>query len=58
MSRAVILIAYNHDFRRQHRHLKTVFVLYEHDILPLESGHAASSYLIQESDLITNLHLF
>ena len=58
VSRAIIFIAYDHDFRRQHRHLETVFVLYKHNVLPLESGHAATSNFIQKSDLITNLHLF
>ena len=58
MSRAIILIAHNHNLGHEHRHLESVFVLHEHDILSLESGHAATTYLIQESDLITYLHLY
>jgi hypothetical protein len=55
---SIVFFAHYHNFRHQHGHLEAIRILYEHDVLPLESGHTTSSYLIQEPYLITNFHLF
>ena len=56
MLRVVVFVAYHHDLIDEHRHLEAVLVLYENDVLPLETSYASTADLTEESHLISDLH--
>ena len=40
----------------EHRYVKSVLILYEHDVLPLKTCHCAPSHLGEETHLIAYFH--
>ena len=54
--RVVVLFAYDDHFFDTHWHLEAVFVFDKYNVLTLEAGNTASTYLTQESYFISYFH--
>ena len=56
--RVVVFFAYDDYFFDTHWHLEAVFVFDKYNVLTLEAGNTASTYLTQESYFISYFHNF
>ena len=52
----VALLAYYHNLVNHHRHLESVFVFNQYDVLSLKAGNLSAAYFAQESYFISYFH--